>query len=172
MGKALCAAILMLVIVGCGTPNNSLPVGFVNRSGHPDSDLKAIWTAAQQSVATRIDLNPLERQTNPDAVDNILPGDRRALKIQPHQVEVTKEPDVASTLLLSQTGVQRVDPTGLIACPQPCNVRYAAAYSWYGPSMTKYAESWDAQAHNFDLILQYEFENQILFALNYDMKWR
>jgi hypothetical protein len=163
---------ILVTVVGCGMPRESLPVGFVNHSGHPDSELQTIWTAAQQSVATRIDLNPLERQTNPDAVENILPGDRRALKIQPRQVEVANEPDVKSSLLLSQTGVQRDDPTGLIACPKPCNVRFAAAYSWYGPSMTKYAQSWDGQGHNFDLILQYEFENQILFALNYEMKWR
>jgi hypothetical protein len=172
MGKALIIVMMALMFVGCGTPRDSLPVGFVNHSGHADSELQAIWRAAQQAVATQIDLNPLERQSNPDAVANMLPGDKRALKIEPRQVEVTKEPDVASGLLLSQTGVQRVDPTGLISCPQPCNVRYAAAYSWYGPASTKYAASWDAQTHNFDLILQYEFENQILFALNYDMKWR
>ena len=172
MSKALIAAMIGLILVGCGTPRESLPVGFVNHSGHTNSELQAIWKAAQEDVATQIDLNPLERQSNPDAASNMLPGDRRALKIEPRQVEVTKEPDVGSGVLLSQTGVQRVDPTGLISCPQPCNVRYAAAYSWYGPASTRYAESWDAQTHNFNLILQYEFENQILFALNYDMKWR
>ena len=70
------------------------------------------------------------------------------------------------------TGVQRASPTGLIACPQPCNVKFAAAYSSYKRSVTKYAVSWDGQGQNFELILQYEFENQILFALDYDMKWR
>jgi hypothetical protein len=74
--------------------------------------------------------------------------------------------------LLAQTGVYRADPTGLIACPQPCNVRYATAYSRYAPPRTKYAASWEPQSDNFKLILQYEFENYILSALGYDMRWR
>jgi hypothetical protein len=68
--------------------------------------------------------------------------------------------------------VQRPDPTGLISCAQPGNARCAAAFSRYTDSTTKYAASWDGQAQNFDPILQYEFENQILFELDYDLTWR
>jgi hypothetical protein len=32
-----------------------------------------------------------------------------------------------------------------------------------------YAASWDGHPQNFDLILQYEFENQILSELGYDL---
>jgi hypothetical protein len=78
---------------------------------------------------------------------------------------------VLSDTLYWVTGVQGPDPTGLISrlSPAPC---YAAAYSRYAASTTRYAASWNGQASNFDLIPQYEFENQILFALDYDMTWR
>ena len=74
--------------------------------------------------------------------------------------------------LLALTGTIRADPTGLIACPQPCNVRYAAAYSVYAQPAVKYAASWEAHQDSFAPMLQYEFENHILFALGYDVQWR
>ena len=161
------------LFAGCGgMPQGPRPVGFVNHTIHSDAQLRAIWSAAQHNLAQQIDLNPLERQNNPDAPANLRPGDSRALAVQPHQLEVENEADVSAEVLLAATGVQRPDPTGLIACASPCNVKYAAAYSRYKGSITKYAASWDDQGENFELILQYEFENQILFALNYDMTWR
>jgi hypothetical protein len=33
----------------------------VNQTRHSDADLQAIWTEAQQNVAQKIDLNPLQR---------------------------------------------------------------------------------------------------------------
>ncbi len=74
--------------------------------------------------------------------------------------------------LLAATNIYRADPTGLIACPQPCNVRYAAAYSLFPHEVTRYAASWEFQGDNFSLILQYEFENQILAELGYSLRWR
>jgi DNA-binding MarR family transcriptional regulator len=68
--------------------------------------------------------------------------------------------------------MQRADPTGLITCPQPCNVRYAPTYSLDSRPMSRYAASWEFSGNNFDFLLQYEFENQILSALGYDMQWR
>jgi hypothetical protein len=69
-------------------------------------------------------------------------------------------------------GRQPADPTGLIACPQPCNVSYAAAYSLYTQNTSRYAASWEFAGNNFDALVQYEFENHILQALGYDMRWR
>jgi hypothetical protein len=60
----------------------------------------------------------------------------------------------------------------MIACPQPCNVRYAAAYSVYNQNLTQYAASWEDQGASFTFVLEYEFENQILASLGYSLKWR
>ncbi len=85
---------------------------------------------------------------------------------------VGRTPDVLSNALLAATGMDRDNPTGLIACPQPCNVRYAAAYSFYSRDVTQYASSWEDQGDSFNFVLEYEFENQILAALGYSLKWR
>ena len=90
----------------------------------------------------------------------------------PHQLVVAARRDVSSTALFTAAGKYRPDPTGLIACPHPCNVRYAAAYSFFNNPRTNYAASWEFEGENFNVILKYEFENQILSALGYDMKWR
>ena len=164
--------IFSVVLLGCGgSPHSPVPAGFVNRTQHSDAALQAIWTEAQQSVAQRIDLNPLQRAFN-NMPPDVRPGDQRALSERPRQLLVAAEPDVSPQVLLAATGEQRGDPTGMIACPQPCNVRYSTAYSFYKPELTKYAASWEFAGDNFNVILEYEFENHILSALGYDMTWR
>lgn len=172
MRRGLRALILTMVLVGCGanSPDNS-PATFVNQTRHSDAVLWTIWQAAQQGVAQNVDLNPVQRSIA-HAAANILPGDPRALEVTPHQFLVAAEPDVSSKALLAETGMRRADPTGMIACPQPCNVRYSTAYSKYQPPVTRYAESWEFTENDFRDILEYEFENQILFALGYDVQWR
>lgn len=59
----------------------------------------------------------------------------------------------------------------MIACPQPCNVRYAAGYSVYRRNITRYAASWE-EGDSFIFVLEYEFENQIMAALGYSLRWR
>ncbi len=172
MGRVLRVVCLLLVLVSCGgRAAEPTPAGFINQTAHSDAELWAVWHAAQKSLAQQVDMNPLQREFYNSPPD-IRSGDARALKQQPQQLTVGSEPDVSADALLIATGVQRNDPTGLIACPQPCNVKYAAAFSLYGKQTTEYASSWDIQQDNFNLILQYEFENQILYALGYDMKWR
>jgi hypothetical protein len=164
-------ALVTVILLGCeGTPHSLVSAGFVNQTQHSDAALQAIWTDAQQSVAQKIDLNPLQRLNNvpPDT----LPGDPRAWSVEPHQLLVAPVPDASSENLLAATGEHRSDPTGMIACPQPCNVRYTTAYSFYQPELTKYAASWEFAGDNFNVILEYEFENQILNALGYAMTWR
>jgi hypothetical protein len=173
MVRSLRALILLVILTACGGGAlNPAPVGFVNHTQHSDDDLWAIWKSAQQAVAQQVDLNPLQRSLYPGTPADTLPGDSRALGVMPHQVLVAADPDVASNVLFASTGLDRSDPTGLIACPSPCNVSYAAAYSFYKQPLTKYAASWEFQGNNFSSILQYEFENHILNALGYDMKWR
>jgi len=167
---ALC--FLIMVFLGCGgSPQSPAPTaGFINQTQHSNADLQAIWTQAQQSVAQQIDLNPL--QVSQSVSPKVLPGDPRALNVEPLQLLVAAVPDVSSQLLFAATGEQRSNPTGMIACPSPCNVRYSTAYSFYQPDLTKYAASWEFDGNNFDVILEYEFENHILNALGYDMTWR
>ncbi len=171
MSRTLGTLLLGLALLGCGGQPTAQPVGFVNQTRHSDAELAAIWQAAQESVAHEVDLNPLQRSSSGAPAD-IRPGDVRALAAMPHQLEVSAEPDISSIALLAATGLERTDPTGLIACPEPCNVHYAAAYSFYNRDLTRYAESWESQGDSFSFVLEYEFENQILAALGYSLRWR
>jgi hypothetical protein len=73
--------------------------------------------------------------------------------------------------LYAKTGNSRAYPTGLIACPVPCNENYAPAYPRYSKLVSRYAASWEFSGSNFDYLIEYEFENQILNTLGYDMTW-
>src|SRR5450755_1281305 len=169
MGQRLRILLLLLGLCGCSFPHPAA-VGFINQTRHGDANLSVIWRTAQKSISRQIDLNPLQQALG--APSHILPGDTRALSVMPHQLVVAPRGDVASAVLFTATGETRSDPTGLIACPLPCNVRYAAAYSFFENPRTNYASSWEFNGDNFSVILQYEFENQILSTLGYDMQWR
>jgi hypothetical protein len=172
MKRNVVTAILTVVLLGCGGSSHSpATAGFVNQTQHSDVDLQAIWSEAQQSVAQKIDLNPLQR-LSANVPPDTRPGDPRALSVAPNHLLVAAEPDISSEVFFAATGDRRTDPTGMIACPQPCNVRYSTAYSFYQPQLTKYAASWEFNGDNFSVILEYEFENHILSALGYDMTWR
>jgi hypothetical protein len=169
MGRGVRALIFLLLLTGCGgKPGRE---GFENRTRHSTSVLWSLWRAAQRSVARQVDLNPLERELH-GAAAKMLPGDSRALGVEPSGVLVAAEPDVSADVLLAATGIARQDPTGMIACPAACNVRYAAAYSRYRPGQVRYAASWEFRGDNFSLMVEYEFESQILYRLGYDVRWR
>jgi hypothetical protein len=170
MQRNLWKLVLGLGLLGYGGLPNALPVGFVNQTKHSDADLWVVWKAAQESLVQEVDLNPLQRPSS--GVADIHPGDPRALEVMPHQLRVSAEPDVSASALLAATGLERSDPTGMIACPGPCNVRYAAAYSFYSRDLTQYAASWEDKGDSFTFVLEYEFENQILAALGYSLRWR
>ena len=169
MGRGVRALIFLLLLAGCG--GRPVGEGFENRTRHSTSTLRALWRAAQRSVARRVDLNPLERELYGAAAE-MFPGDSRALEVEPSGVLVAAEPDVRADVLLAATGIARQDPTGMIACPASCNVRYAAAYSRYQPGEVRYAASWEFRGDNFSLMVEYEFESQILYRLGYDVRWR
>lgn len=171
MGRSLRIVLVIALLLGCGgNKNQSAPVGFLNQTRHSDADLWAIWSLAQESLASQIDLNPVQ-QTVQNAQPDIVAGDPRALSVMPHQLTVAPRLDVSSSVLAG-SGIHRPNPTGMILCPQPCNVNFITAYSRYSPAATIYAASWETSDTNFRNILEYEFENQILFALGYDMTWR
>jgi hypothetical protein len=170
MRQGVCFVWLTIFLAGC-TNAPPPPVGFVNQTLHSTAYLWQVWSAAQQSLASQVDLNPVQQRTQ-NAAPILLSGDPRALTVSPHQLMVAPQPDIASSIFLAATGVYRANPTGMIACPQPCNARYTTAYSKYRPALIRYAASWEFAGNSFETILQYEFENQILFALGYDMSWR
>jgi hypothetical protein len=130
--------VLGLGLLGCGGQPNALPVGFVNQTRHSDADLWVIWKAPLESVDQEVDLNPLQRSSSGSPAD-IRPGDPHALGVMPHQLRVSSEEDVSASALLAASGLDRSDPTGMIACPEPCNVRFAVAYSFYSRDLTRYA---------------------------------
>jgi len=164
------AVLLTLVLAGCG--GRATPAaGFINQTRHSDSELQSLWQAAQQNLSQQIDLNPLEQEMN-NAAPHILPGDARVWTVSPRQLAVSSQADISAATFYAATGTVRPDPTGLITCPQPCNVNYAPAYSLYRQATTRYAASWEFSGNNFDVLVEYEFENQILNALGYDLKWR
>ena len=165
---------LLLVVFalnGCGGDKPVPPVGFVNHTQHSDAQLWALWQAAQSELSKQIDLNPLQRVLT-HVPPQVLPGDPRVWSVSPHQLLVSSQPDVSASALYASTGMNHADPTGLIACPQPCNVHYAPAYSLYAQPVSRYAASWEPSENNFDFLVQYEFENQILKVLDYDVQWR
>jgi hypothetical protein len=166
----LVAILLALVLAGCGG-RTTPPLGFINQNKHSNAELQSLWQAAQQNLSQQIDLNPLEQQLN-NAAPHLLPGDVRVWNVSPHRLVVSSQADVSSVTLYATTGTSRPDPTGLISCPQPCNVNYAPAYSLYGRATTRYAASWEFSSNNFDVLVEYEFENQILNALGYNTRWR
>jgi hypothetical protein len=159
-----------VILSGCGNRPDT-DVGFINETQHSDAQLWSLWKAAQATLSQQIDLNPLQRQFS-NAAPDMLPGDPRVLGVSPHQLVVSSQPDVSSATLYAATGTTRPDPTGLVVCPQPCNVHYAAAYSLYLRPASHYAASWEFAGNNFDALVQYEFENQILKTLGYDLSWR
>jgi hypothetical protein len=171
MPRNLWKLVLGCGLLGCGGQPNALPVGFVNQTKHSDADLWVIWKAAQEIVDQEVDLNPLQRSSSGSPAD-IRPGDPRALGVMPHQLKVSAEEDVSASALLAATGLERSDPTGMIACPEPCNVRFAVAYPFYSRDLTRYAASWEDKGDSFTFVLEYEFENQILAALGYSLRWR
>jgi hypothetical protein len=169
-GRLRALALMIVLLQGCRGANPAA-VGFINQTQHTDAELLALWHAAQQNLSQQIDMNPLQR-TQSNVPAQILPGNPRVWNVSPRQLTVAPQPDVSSAVLLAATGMTRPDPTGLIACPQPCNVSYTAAYSLYAQNASRYAASWEFSGNNFNTLVQYEFENQILEGLGYDMRWR
>jgi hypothetical protein len=164
------AVICAAMFLSCGNPQQT-PTGFINQTQYSDAQLWALWQTAQRNLSQQIDLNPLQRIFQ-NAPAHIHPGDVRVWNTSPRKLRVAPQADVPSSVLFEVTGTLRPDPTGLVLCPQPCNVHYTTAYSLFRQPAVRYAASWEPIESNFEYLLTYEFENQILNALGYNMKWR
>jgi len=167
----------VIAMAGCGGQpvGTASAAGFINHTQHSSAQLSALWSAAQQILSHHIDLNPLQRELY-NAAPNILPGDARALGVSPHQLQV----EIASRRFISgpaagnRDGAPRSHRTDRLSSTvqHALCASYAPAYSHYAQPATRYAASWESSESNFDALVRYEFENQILHSLGYDTTWR
>lgn len=180
MKAALCLALLAFPMFGCGAASQINRVdstradGLINQTQlHSGQQLQAIWTKAQQNLATKpIAINPSEHALHPEIAIRYLPADPRALTTQPKSVTIASVSDVSSAQLQSLTGAQRLDPTGLVPCDTQHGTVYAPACTDTSRYLTQFAASWEADEPNFEFIVEFEMENHILSALGYDLEWR
>jgi hypothetical protein len=162
MRRNLWKLVLGLGLLGCGGQPNALPVGFVNQTKHSDADLWMVWKAAQESLEQEVDLNPLQRSSSGAGAD-IRPGDPRALEVMPHQLRVSAEPDVSASALLAATGLERSDPTGMIACSGPATSAMPPPIPSTAGDLTQYAASWEDGGDSFTFVLEWSMSSRTRF---------
>jgi hypothetical protein len=141
--------LVLLLALGCGDPL----VGFVNRTPQSTAFLWEQWQAAQNEIAHNSTALNLSEPSTPTC---FIPPDPQALTMEPHGLLVESVPD---------------DGMGEIMCPPGCDVGLTAAYSIPGQGVF-YAASLNSEATQLGYALKWEFENQILFSLGYDVKYR
>ena len=162
----LFGGILLLLLASCGRGSwGGGGARFVNRTGLHEAEFQALaehkWVQAQASLATHaIDLHAATPESGPF----IVPADARALQLQPHNVVVQSELDVAAQEINSLPNCGHCpyeDPTGLI----PCRVGFCQAYL---------RNLWTivVPASKLENMGPYEMENCILWALDYDVSGR
>jgi hypothetical protein len=160
--------LLTALLTACGVPR---PVGFLNQTAmHSDAQLMELWGQAQQDLSQGIYLNPIQHLSY-GTPEDLLPGDSRALNFAPRMITVRVVPDLTSAQLLVY-GMDLPAPTGMIACPQPCDGRVGAAFSTPPKHRTHVAASRELNEADWDIVIVYEFENHILYGLGYDISWR
>ncbi|HTM40319.1 MAG TPA: hypothetical protein VL177_05385 [Terriglobales bacterium] len=162
----LFGGILLLLLTSCGRGSwgGSGP-RFVNRTGLAEAEFQALaeqkWQQAQRALATHtIDLHAATPESGPF----IVPADARALQLEPHNVVVQSELDVAAQEINNLPNCAHCpyeDPTGLIRC----RVGFCQAYL-LGLCTIVVPSS---KPENMG---PYEMENCILWALGYEVSGR
>jgi hypothetical protein len=156
------ALFLPLGLVGCGND----PREFTNRTPLSQQFLYTQWEVAQTVVAsTPLLLNPVQ------SIPMFSTPTKEALSIQPDGLIIEARPDLTADQILKMTGTHASDPTEELICPPGCDVKFTPAYSLLGVGVY-YARSLDADLNRLTYDLQYEFENQILFRLAYNVNER
>jgi hypothetical protein len=162
----LFGGILLLLLASCGGgPWGGSGARFVNRTGLAEAEFQALaeqkWVQAQRALATQtIDLHA----ATPGRGPAIVPADDRALQLEPHNVVVQSEPDVAAQEINNLPTCAHCpyeDPTGLI----PCRVGFCQAYLRNLCTIV-------VPASRPENMGPYEMENCILWALGYDVSGR
>ena len=162
----LFGGILLFLLASCGGGSwGGNGVRFVNRTGLAEAEFQALaeqkWKQAQRALATQtIDLHAAIPGSGPF----LAPADARALQLEPHNVVVQSEPDVAAQEINTLPNCAHCpyeDPTGLI----PCRVGFCQAY--LRDLCTIVVP--ESKPENMG---PYEMENCILWALGYDVSGR
>ena len=99
-------SVSVVTIAGCGGQlvGTVTAAGFINHTQHSNTQLSALWSAAQQTLSQQVDLNPLEREFY-NVAPNILPGDARVWRGSPRQIQVESQADVSLPVLQQATGI-------------------------------------------------------------------
>lgn len=162
----LFGGILLFLLASCGGGSwGGNGVRFVNRTGLAEAEFQALaeqkWKQAQRALATQtIDLHAAIPGSGPF----LAPADARALQLEPHNVVVQSEPDVAAQEINTLPNCAHCpyeDPTGLI----PCRVGFCQAYLRNLCTIV-------VPASRPENMGPYEMENCILWALGYDVSGR
>jgi len=162
----LFSGILLLLLTSCGRGSwGGSGARFVNRTGLAEAEFQALaeqkWQQAQRALATHtIDLHAATPESGPF----IVPADARALQLEPHNVVVQSELDVAAQEINNLPNCAHCpyeDPTGLIRC----RVGFCQAYL-LGLCTIVVPSS---KPENMG---PYEMENCILWALGYEVSGR
>lgn len=161
-------------MIACGGGTNSSPTTAPNATVSVSSDpqLVALWTQAQQYLATNdIVLNAAAMAVFPNTPPDTRPADQRALSASNAGVTVTILPDLTAAQLEAEnpgTPLQHnTDPTGIVHCPLNSEgVKYCVSYvsgtSIYVAASQKYSDG----------ATGYEMQNVILAKLGYDTSKR
>lgn len=162
----LSGGILLLLLASCGGGSwGGSGARFVNRTGLAEAEFQALaeqkWRQAQTELARHtIDLHAATPESGPFMV----PADARALQLEPHNIVVQSEPDVAAQELNQSPNCAHCpyqDPTGLI----PCRVGLCQAYLRELCTIV-------VPASKPENMGPYEMENCLLWALGYDVSGR
>ncbi len=165
-GIRILGGILLLLLVSCGGDSwEGSGARFVNRTGLAEADFQAMaeqkWKQAQAELATHaIDLHA----ASPEEGASLVPADGRALQVEPRNVVVESELDVAAAILNQLPNCSRCpyqDPTGIIRC----RIGFCQAYLRDFCTIA-------VPASRPENMGPYEMENCILWALGYDVSGR
>jgi hypothetical protein len=174
---ALVLILSSVLMTGCGASPATQGASRVQaQSNNPiaaDSRLGALWSDAQQVIATGpIVLNAALVAEGLEA-QNAVNGDPRAVGISSAGVQVLTIPDLTVTVLANETGKpisqlqHQVDPTGIIHCPQNTGgAVYCAGFMQNGQIYVAASMLYNPGATG------YEMQNVILEKLGYNISKR
>ncbi len=165
-GTRILGGLLLLLLASCGGSSwEGSGARFVNRTGLAEADFQARaeqkWKEAQAELAAHaIDLHA----ATPGEGASLVSADARALHVEPRNVVVESEQDVAAAILNQLPNCSHCpyqDPTGVI----PCRIGFCQAYLRDFCTIA-------VPASRPENMGPYEMENCILWALGYDVSGR
>ncbi len=168
--KLLAGAVLLAALAGCGGGRFPKPNNLTTGDSFSDPRLQSLWEQAQQSIATQqFDLNAALIMEGRNANHAWRTPDERALKVSPKGITITAIPDIP----LAQLRVEvpkiadtcKADPCGIIKAPEGASASYCRSWE-QGESI------YVAASLQYAAVLEWEFENYILWRLGYNVGGR